>query len=187
METELLIKIIITVIVFTFLIIRSRFVAHRKFSLRPLTKWIIVSILFAVYWGGFLDFSQVELNIYTRIIVGLFLTFLGGFLFFWAHIHLGKNWSVVIEKKFPKSKTLVKTGLYKRIRHPIYSATFIVILGMGAFTANILLFGIPLIIFLILYFKKVSKEEKSLLNSFGQKYRDYMKQIWRLFPKFNIK
>lgn len=183
MEFEFLIKMIVVVLVVLFLFVRSRFTTHYKFTPRLMIKNVIVLILFVLYLGNLFDFAKLNINLYVRIFLGFFIISLGMALFFWAHTELGKNWSPIIEKKFPKSKKLVKTGPYRYVRHPIYTASFVTILGFLILSANWLLIGIPLLILIAFYIYKIPKEEKSLIDNFGQGYKDYMKKTGRLLPK----
>lgn len=183
MKIEFVIKVIVLILVLMFLFIRSKLTVSHKFTPRFMIKYVIIAILFIFYFGSFFDFAQLNSNPYLRILFGFPIVFFGAFLFFWAHIKLGKNWSPVIEKKFPKSKKLVKIGPYKYVRHPIYSASFIIIIGFGFLTANWFFMGVPLLILFCFYAYKIPKEEKSLIDNFGKKYLDYMKTTGGVVPK----
>jgi protein-S-isoprenylcysteine O-methyltransferase Ste14 len=184
MNTEMLIKILALILVIFFFLFRSRFLKHyKKFTTRTLIKYFIILFLFYFYIAGYFDFAQLDFNIYFRLIVGIIIIFLGMFLLFLAHSYLRTNWSPIIEKKFSKSRSLIKSGPYKYIRHPIYTASFISLLGLFILTANWLLTGIPLIILVLFYSYKIPKEEKELINNFGKRYEDYMKTTGGLMPK----
>jgi protein-S-isoprenylcysteine O-methyltransferase Ste14 len=184
MNLELSIKILALCLVLLFFLIRSRFVSHyKKFTPRTLVKYVLVLFLFYFYIAGYFDFAQLDFGIYFRLVWGLAIIFLGMWLLFWAHIHLGKNWSPVIEKKFSKVRKLIMSGPYKYIRHPIYSASFIILIGFFVLTANWALTGVPFIILILFYMSKIPREEKELINNFGKNYFNYKKKIGGLFPK----
>lgn len=185
MDFELSVKVVTLVIVVLFFALRSNFTTHyKKFTSRTLIKWVILIALMELYFGNILNFAILDISQEVRIFVGLSVILLGFALFFWAHIHLGKNWSPIIEKKFAKSRSLVRSGPYRYIRHPIYTASFIVLVGFFVFTANWLLVGIPLVILIIFYSRKIPKEEDELIRNFGKSYKDYMKTTGGLVPKF---
>jgi protein-S-isoprenylcysteine O-methyltransferase Ste14 len=164
--------------------VHSRFVKHyKKFTPKTFIKYIIILILFFPYINGYFDFAQLNFNIYLRLVFGILIISSGISLFFWAHVHLGKNWSPIIEKKFAKSKEFVKSGPYKYVRHPIYTASFIILFGFFMLTANWILTGIPLVILILFYLSKIPREEKELINNFGREYKEYMKRTGGLFPK----
>lgn len=183
MDIEISIKIVTVVLVALFFLIRSRFVKHyKKFTPRTLVKYLIAVVLFLAYFLGYFDFALLNFSLYLRL-AGLLIIILGISLLFWAHGHLMENWSPIIEKKFTKSRKLIVSGPYRYIRHPIYTASFITIIGFFIFTANWILTGIPLIILVLFYSSKIPREEKELMNNFGKKYKDYMKSTGGLIPK----
>lgn len=184
MTFEIYIKLIIVILVVLFFIIRSRFTQHQKFTKSMLIKYIIAVPLLFLYLSPIIDFATININQLIRILIGFPVIFIGFYLFISAHHHLGKNWSTIVEGRLPKSKRLIKTGPYKYIRHPIYSAAFITIIGFGILSANWILFIVPFLIFLILYLIRMPKEEKTLVKHFGKEYSDYMKKTGRLTPRF---
>ena len=185
MEFELIVKVIVLVLLIVFFILRSSFIKHYKtFTFRLSIKYIVTIILLILYFGGYFDFAMLGINSYVRMILGLLIIFIGMVLFFWTHAHLGKNWSPVIEKKFTKSRKLIKTGPYRHMRHPIYSASFVTLIGFGIFTANWLIFVVPLVILVVFYAIKIPKEEKELTRNFGKEYEKYMKDTPRFIPNF---
>ena len=184
MNLELFIKISMLLLVIFFFIIRSKFIKHyKKFTPRTLIKYLIILALFYFYIFGYFDFAKLNFNIYFRLIAGIIIIFLGFLLLFWAHSKLRINWSPIIEKKFSKSRSLIKSGPYKYIRHPIYTASFISLIGFFIFTSNWILTGIPLLILILFYIYKIPEEEKELIDNFGKKYNDYIKTTGGLLPK----
>jgi protein-S-isoprenylcysteine O-methyltransferase Ste14 len=49
---------------------------------------------------------------------------------FWARWHLGRNWSSTVTLK--EGHTLVQTGPYRAIRHPIYTGLLLALVGTAA-------------------------------------------------------
>lgn len=82
----------------------------------------------------------------------------------------------------PEARKTVKTGLYRYVRHPLYSL-YIVYTGLNVvLTADIryFLFGmLPLIVFLYL---RASMEEKKLLENL-EDYQEYRDNTGMFFPK----
>lgn len=184
MISELSVKLIVFALVIIFFLIRSRFIKHyKKFTPRTLIKYIILVVLFFFYFLGYFDFALLNLNIFLRIFGGLLVILIGFLFFIWAHKHLGENWSPIIEKKFSKSRKIITSGPYRYIRHPIYAASFITLIGFFMLSANWLLVGIPLIILILFYASKIPREEGELIANFGKKYLDYKKITGGLIPK----
>ena len=93
-------------------------------------------------------------------------------LFVAARIELGRAFSVRA-----KATTLVTTGVYSRIRNPIYVFGAIFILGIIIWTGRPWL----LLIFAVLIPLQVvrsRKEERVLTEKFGAAYLDYKQKTW---------
>lgn len=103
-------------------------------------------------------------------------------LFVKAHRDLGKNWSMVLEIK--EEHHLVKTGIYERIRHPMYAHFWIWVVVQGVVLANWLVLVFGTVAWGLLYFLRVPKEEEMLIVEFGDEYREYVKTTGRVIPKF---
>ncbi len=93
-------------------------------------------------------------------------------LFVAARIELGRAFSLQA-----KATTLVTTGLYSRIRNPIYFFGAILVLGI------IIWMGRPwwLLIFVVIIPLQVvrsRKEERVLTEKFGAAYLDYKQKTW---------
>ncbi|WP_162430884.1 methyltransferase family protein [Christiangramia aestuarii] len=109
----------------------------------------------------------------------LALSGFGVIIFLLAMLQLNKNLS-----PFPTPRAgskLVKTGLYKYIRHPIYTG---ILIGLGSFSIYTNS-GFRVMICLglyVLFSVKTAYEEKLLLQKFSD-YREYQKRTGRFFPK----
>jgi protein-S-isoprenylcysteine O-methyltransferase Ste14 len=112
---------------------------------------------------------------------GLAFMVAGLWLFYRSHADLGVNWSVTLELR--KEHQLIKEGVYRRIRHPMYAAIFLFSLAQGLMLSNWLAGWSALATFAILYFVRTPREEQMMCECFGQDYRDYMLQTGRLFPR----
>jgi protein-S-isoprenylcysteine O-methyltransferase Ste14 len=101
-------------------------------------------------------------------------------LFVFVHIHLGKNFSYKLA--IYDDHRLVKTGPYKFIRHPMYTAFIMLHVAIFLITAN-WFFGIIWIggLTIILIFR-IKREEKMLIDVFGEEYKNYIKHTGSLLP-----
>jgi protein-S-isoprenylcysteine O-methyltransferase Ste14 len=89
-----------------------------------------------------------------------------------ARIQLGKAFSVQA-----KASTLVTTGLYSRIRNPIY------VFGSLAVAGFILWANMPWLLLLFVFLIPIQifrgrKESQVLAEKFGSSYMDYKRQTW---------
>lgn len=80
-----------------------------------------------------------------------------------------------------KTTVLVTSGLYKYIRHPMYSSLFF--LAWGAFFKSPSWLGGSLAIVSILFLNAAAKaEELENMRYFGEVYREYMEKTKRFIP-----
>jgi protein-S-isoprenylcysteine O-methyltransferase Ste14 len=99
----------------------------------------------------------------------------------WVHYVLDKGWSVTL--KLQAEHKLVTSGPYKRIRHPMYTVHIVYFLSWVLVSAN-LLFLIYYVLAILLIMLRIPKEERMMLEKFGEEYRAYMKRTGRLLPYF---
>jgi protein-S-isoprenylcysteine O-methyltransferase Ste14 len=101
-------------------------------------------------------------------------------LFYLTHRQLGRNWSVTLDTR--KKHTLVDTGVYAHVRHPMYSAFWLLALAQAALLANWVAGLSGIVGWGILFFLRVGREEQLMIDTFGDQYRDYMRRTARVFP-----
>jgi protein-S-isoprenylcysteine O-methyltransferase Ste14 len=106
-------------------------------------------------------------------------------LFWRSHSDLGDNWSVTLQLR--KDHQLVKHGVYRSIRHPMYASIWLFALGQGLLLENWLAGWSAFATFALMYFLRVPREERMMCEFFGQEYRDYMRQTGRLFPRLHFR
>lgn len=112
---------------------------------------------------------------------GVGVALLGFALLQWSQNTLGKNWSDT--PRMIKEQSLVTTGPYQYIRHPIYTA-FLMVLGSTLLISANWLVGLPWIGMTILEVaSRIGFEENLMLEYFGEQYREYMKRTGRLLPR----
>jgi protein-S-isoprenylcysteine O-methyltransferase Ste14 len=130
----------------------------------------------------FLNDFEIEFPLWLRI-VGIAISIISLFYFRWIHKTLGANWSPTLEIR--KGHQLIITGPFKRIRHPMYLQIWLWSISQVLIVSNLFAGFSGIIAWSILYFIRVPKEEKMMIDYFGDKYAEYMKQTGRIFPKRN--
>jgi protein-S-isoprenylcysteine O-methyltransferase Ste14 len=114
---------------------------------------------------------------------GAFLMVAALWVFWRSHKDLGPNWSITLELR--KDHQLVKGGVYRLIRHPMYAAIFLFDLAQGLLLANWLAGWAALLTFAVMYFVRMPREEQMMRECFGQEYRDYILRTGRVFPRLS--
>jgi protein-S-isoprenylcysteine O-methyltransferase Ste14 len=102
-------------------------------------------------------------------------------LFWRSHADLAQNWSVTLEIR--KGHQLVKHGVYRSIRHPMYASIWLWCMGQGLILENWLAGWYFIPGFSLLYFIRTPREERMLSDFFGDEYREYMRHTGRLWPR----
>ncbi len=107
------------------------------------------------------------------------VTFLS--MFHLSHKHLAKNWSVTLEIR--EGHKLVDTGVYSRIRHPMYTSFWLWGLAQALLIPNWIagLAGVASVAWL--YFSRIENEESLMREQFGADYDAYCSRTFRLVPK----
>ena len=113
---------------------------------------------------------------------GVLVMAAGLWLFWRSHADLGGNWSDTLE--IHAHHTLVTQGVYRHIRHPMYSASWLIMIAQALLLFNwIAGFG-GIVAFGVMYFLRVPKEEQMMQDRFGEQYQRYMASTGRVIPKY---
>jgi protein-S-isoprenylcysteine O-methyltransferase Ste14 len=101
-------------------------------------------------------------------------------LFRSTHAELGRNWSISLELR--EQHLLVKTGVYRFIRHPMYASFFLLGLAQLLLLPNWFAGLAGLVGAGVLFAFRVGREERMMLECFGDDYRAYMATTKRIVP-----
>ena len=101
-------------------------------------------------------------------------------LFYRTHKDLGRNWSVTLEVR--ERHSLVTEGVYRCVRHPMYSAFWLWALAQALLLPNWIAGPAGLVGFGTLFFLRVGREEALMIETFGDEYRRYMARTARVLP-----
>lgn len=105
-------------------------------------------------------------------------------LLFWrSHIDLGQNWSVSLEIR--ESHTLISSGVYQSVRHPMYASIWLWSIAQGMILSNWLAGWALLPAFAVMYFIRIPREERLMAETFGDSYHQYSVQTGRVFPRMS--
>ncbi len=143
---------------------------HKRTPLSPLAIliWNISTIAIPL-----VSQPSIHLPSYIAIPIGTILLVL--FVIFWWDFFTGRSRKLGSE--------LITTGMYKVVRHPIYSGHIFRLLGLSIMVGGAL-YALYFCVFLIgLEIAIISIEEKHLVKQFGEEYKQYKGRVkWRLIP-----
>jgi len=112
--------------------------------------------------------------------IGFGMILIGLTVRIWAMRVLGQFYTHTLRTM--SDQQIVREGPYRLIRHPGYLGSLLFWIGAGLATANWLIaVGVTLALILA-YRSRIQAEETMLLVTFGQAYKDYSQQTWRLIP-----
>jgi protein-S-isoprenylcysteine O-methyltransferase Ste14 len=99
-------------------------------------------------------------------------------------VYLARSGHVVVPR-VGRPDTLVTTGAFKYVRHPLYLASLLTYLGLAVSTLSLLSLAIFVPIFVFQNY--IASYEEALLNiQFGETYREYQQRTGKWFPRFKI-
>ncbi len=196
MNTETIFRIILPALIIGFALHRGYYVKYyskpEDATVKKREEGIVSKIAGLLGMLGFLTmlayvinpnwlaFANLSLPLWLRW-TGVGIALIGFALLQWSQLTLGKSWSDT--PRMLKEQTLITSGPYRTVRHPIYTA-FILILGSTLFISANWLIGLCWIGMTILEVaSRIGFEESLMIEFFGEQYREYMKKTGRLFPK----
>jgi protein-S-isoprenylcysteine O-methyltransferase Ste14 len=101
-------------------------------------------------------------------------------MFYLTHRALGRNWSISLELR--EGHALIADGIYRHARHPMYAAFWLWAIAQALLLPNWFAGCAGLFGFGTLFFGRVAREERMMLEKFGDDYRAYMGRTYRLIP-----
>jgi protein-S-isoprenylcysteine O-methyltransferase Ste14 len=109
------------------------------------------------------------------------LFLMGGLIIRWtAILTLGRFFSTSVA--IHQDQRVVRTGLFRLVRHPSYSGLLLLFLGMALSFGNWLSFAVIVVPFLAALLHRIKVEESSLVEALGQDYVEYRRSTKCLLP-----
>jgi len=152
--------------------------------------WTVLPFLVTVLTGflvAILDFVFLQnLKFQVSALVGIFLLVIGGYFRTKARLELRKKagfGSLVSTGRLQivENHHLVKDGLYKHVRHPIYLGEILRNFGIVSVFSSV--YGLLLIAVATGFlFFRMRNEERMLIERFGEEYKQYQRTTKRIVP-----
>ena len=162
----------------------------RRFKVKPRRNWDKHS---AQIWDfanaiepfgmvlGFTGVGRIRTGSNLIALFGLSLL-VAGVAFRWTAIYtLGKFFTGTVLIK--EDHRLIRTGLYRHLRHPAYTGALIAHLGLGLSFSNWFSLALSVVPYLVAAMYRIHVEEQALSEAFGEEYRNYSRSTKRLIPK----
>ena len=133
---------------------------------------LAASILFA---------DSIPLSKHAARLVGLLVLYLGMALFAWAAFHLKDGIHGLVEPR--SDRGVVNTGPYSVIRHPIYVAMFIALIGAAIVSRSIVGIAYTLLVFLPAEIHRARLEERALADAFPELWKEHASRTGFFLPR----
>lgn len=99
-----------------------------------------------------------------------------------SHAELGALWSDSVQLR--QGHRLVTGGVYRYVRHPMYAFGWLLGVAQALLLQNWVAGPAGLVSFALLYVRRVPREERMMLDRFGEEYRAYMERTGRVVPRW---
>ncbi len=151
-----------------------------KYLLSFLIIFEVITFFLFIFFPQLYQWTTLSLSYWFQV-VGAMIGILSILFFLWVHHSLGLNFTVRVQ--ITDKQTLVQSGPYKYIRHPMYTAFILLHISVALLTLDlfITITWFAGLFALILY--RLKKEEGLLIEKFGDEYIEYQKRTGSLFPK----
>lgn len=126
--------------------------------------YLIIAVGILVFSGNF--------KFEAGKVIGIVIMLVGFSVWMLGYWQLGNSFAIL-----PKAKKLVKEGVYRKIRHPIYVGLSVVLLGMAIYFMS-LLWLVAFVLITVMDICRAIAEEKVLSKKFGKEYAEYRKTTW---------
>ncbi|MBP1920255.1 methyltransferase family protein [Youngiibacter multivorans] len=146
------------------------------------TMTLFYLVYFIVIWTriGAID-VQGTTAVRALRMTGTILVALGSAMNILGRISLKGNWADHV--RIYKDQTLVETGLYGIVRHPLYSSLMVMMYGGSLAYLNWASALLTTFVFIPFMYYRAKQEEIFLMQEF-ERYANYSKRVGMFFPKF---
>jgi protein-S-isoprenylcysteine O-methyltransferase Ste14 len=120
--------------------------------------------------------SKLLIDISWLKYIGILFCYVGLIIFLMALVSFGKSWRIGIDEK--NSNELITTGIFKYSKNPIFLFMDLYFMGIMLIYPNIVFIVVTICVIIGIHLQ-IIREEKYLLNKFGEEYIKYKKQTRR--------
>lgn len=146
------------------------------------TMTLFYLVYFIVIWSRIgAIIPEGSIGILAVRIAGTVLVALGSGMNILGRLSLKGNWADHV--RIYKDQTLVETGIYGIVRHPLYSSLMVMLYGGSLAYLNWVSAVLTTFVFIPFMYYRAKQEEGFLLQEF-ERYEDYRKRVGMFFPKF---
>jgi len=141
---------------------------------------VIAALLSAFAIARYAPGLRAGANVWATLALGSAIALSGVALRTWAIWTLGRFF--VREIGIQQGQTIVREGPYRKLRHPSYSGNLLMGFGFGLAFGSWVGAVVCAALTLVAMLPRIRAEEETLRAAFGDAYRGYSRETWRLIP-----
>lgn len=103
----------------------------------------------------------------------------------WAQVDMGESWRIGVDEG--ETTTLVRTGVFGRVRNPVFTAMLVFAFGLFLVTPNIVGLAAFTVMIASIEVQVRVVEEPYLLLVHGAAYREYLGTVGRFAPRLGLR
>ncbi len=144
------------------------------------TGQLILLVVFLIVWV--LDSFVLRISVFPTRYASLLIRIPLGLVFIGAAAYFAKEGMRIVFGEERKEPAVITSGVFSRVRHPVYLGCILFYLGLVVFTLSISAAVVSGII--MIFYHYISKhEERLLLDKFGKEYERYMESVPMWIPR----
>jgi protein-S-isoprenylcysteine O-methyltransferase Ste14 len=156
----------------------NEFLTRTRYLMITLQYLSVLIVLFAIINNKWM-IGVIEFTLFAKCI-GILLMLFGLLIRIISMKQLGKYYSTLLFTN--NDHRMIKNGMYKHIRHPIYLGDLILYFGYCVALSNYFIFSFIMVAFICAYLVRIKQEERMMLRDFGDEYSEYCKSSKKIIP-----
>ncbi len=150
------------------------------FLFRFLQTSSFISIIIYIFAPQVLNWFKLSIPLYIRF-SGFPVGLISLYFMFSAFRSIGKNYFASLNIK--EGHKLITDGIYSWVRHPLYVIFCTIWICFFLLSSNLLIGITGVLSYIVIFIKRVPKEEQLLESVFNDEYRDYTQNTGKIFPR----
>jgi len=192
---EFFYKLALLILMFVFMAVRAPSVIKYKTTKKKVRKSTTADLILIGFstlgmmifpliyvFSSIFDRFTMHLPDFIRI-TGILLYIASIILMYLVLKELGRDWSMKLE--LGHNHRLVTSGPCRLVRHPMYTAFYLMMIGQLLLTSNWFVGFYGVAIWTLFCIIRIPEEEKMMTEEFGDDYLAYSRETGSLLPKFS--
>jgi protein-S-isoprenylcysteine O-methyltransferase Ste14 len=146
-----------------------------KFSKIPPPFVVLILVISTFFSSKKIDLIYIPF----QTLISIFILFIGILILINPVLKFKRSKTTINPIKFKKVNKLVKSGIYKYSRNPMYLGLLMIVVSSSIYYLNIYSILTPLFFYLWINRFQIKREENFLIEKFGKEYLSYKNKTRR--------